>query len=470
MALITASSVMAGTLYKCVGSDGVNSYVSHPDKGMQCTAFTQYESAPQPQPVARNATAPTTATMPVPPTTAAGAANADSTFATEQAPAADAITVGNVQDFGDPHAAAALAKIEAADGGFHYVQIGDSHTAGDYLTGQLRERLQARMGDGGTGWAMPMAVPGQRLARVKYDDRGWRLINSRTTNPSDYPFGGFIAQVASAHASLTLGDRLPTAAQNVTAIIRQNAGDQPLLASDADGRQVSLRSPALDGAWHAVTFQARLPLTVTADDSPSTALGGWWLEGSGRGAVVSAVGINGSEQSQWSRWRDGWMQDLAAGQPDMIALAYGTNEAFGRNMDAGVVKADLDTAIDRLRQQFPSAAILIIGAPESLVSRGGSCGIRAPALDAMQAIQRQVAKEKRTLYWNWQQAMGGTCSMKRWMAQGLSRGDGVHFSAAGYTRLGDDLYQGLTGLADHLAGGGAQPTTTASALSAPRIR
>jgi lysophospholipase L1-like esterase len=70
----------------------------------------------------------------------------------------------------------------------------------------------------------------------------------------------------------------------------------------------------------------------------------------------------------------------------------------------------------------------------------------------VQRIQKEVASQRKTLFWDWQQAMGGHCSMKRWIGRGLGRGDGVHFTAAGYAQLGDDLYQGLDGLARRWAG------------------
>ena len=45
-----------------------------------------------------------------------------------------------------------------ADRPVHIVQIGDSHTAGDSITGALREALQARLGNGGRG-LMPAGRP-----------------------------------------------------------------------------------------------------------------------------------------------------------------------------------------------------------------------------------------------------------------------------------------------------------------------
>lgn len=39
--------------------------------------------------------------------------------------------------------------------------------------------------------------------------------------------------------------------------------------------------------------------------------------------------------------------------------------------------------------------------------------------------------------------MGGRCSMKSWIAQGLGRSDGVHFSRIGYEKSANDLYDNL---------------------------
>ena len=450
----------AGILYKCVGDDGVASYVSKPAKGAHCTVFDIWEGeqigrATPPDPAgeskaAADANAISTVGAHSEPSGLQRGNTDPSTSARTGSPAA--IRSGHVEDFGDPNGAAVVAKMHEPGSGFRYVQIGDSHTAGDYLTDELRVRLQARLGDGGAGWAMPMRVPGQRLARVNYDVDGWDLISSRTSGPADYPFGGLIAQVASNEASLTIKSKLGNPLQTITAIIRQGPHDAPLLISDADGQQQLLASPATDGHWHNASFSARLPVVVVARHSPETAIGGWWLSAPQPGAIVSAVGINGSEQSQWSRWRSDWMLDLQPAQPDLIAIAYGTNEAFSKTLDETQVKTDLEAGIDQLRQRFPHAAILILGASESLTALAGNCGVRAAGLDAVQRIERDVARDRRTLYWDWQQAMGGSCSMKRWIREGLGRGDGVHFSATGYAQLGDDLYQGLDGLSQRRGG------------------
>lgn len=430
--------VHAGALYKCMGDDGIAAYVSEQIKGAKCSVILRYETnrphEPLPQetdgkPSVRPETASTT-----------GNGSGDASVAYE---AVHASPHAGVVDFGDPAAAAAVAKIRQPSGGFRYVQIGDSHTAGDFLTDQLRMRLQARLGNGGMGWAMPMQVPGQRLARVSFEHNGWELISSRKSGAADYPFGGLIAQVVSEHAVLTIKSKQGSPLQRITAIIRQGPNDAPLLISDVSGQQQFLSSPTLDGRWHKVTFGARLPLTVVAEGSQETAIGGWWLSTPEAGAIVSAVGINGAKQSQWNRWRSDWMQDMDSGQPNLIAIAYGTNEAFDEALDEAAMRNDLGAAIDQLRERFPHAAVLILGAPESLSAQVGSCGVRAPSLDAVQRIQKEVAENRKAMFWDWQHSMGGACSMKRWISEGLARSDGVHFTPTGYAHLGDLLYQGL---------------------------
>ena len=72
------------------------------------------------------------------------------------------------------------------------VQLGDSHTAGDYFTGELRRLLQAAWGNAGAGWVHPAAVPGQRASAVQYALQGWELITQRQPASADarLPPGG----------------------------------------------------------------------------------------------------------------------------------------------------------------------------------------------------------------------------------------------------------------------------------------
>ena len=319
------------------------------------------------------------------------------------------------------------------------VQLGDSHTAADYITEAARARLQQELGNGGPGWAMPTQFAGMRLSRFSYINNGWQAISSRTDSNQNYSLGGLIAKPA-VGASLTIKTRQPEPEQTVIVSIRQGQGDDDLNIIDANGRQIILSAKHKDNQWHFSKFKAQFPITITAGMNFQTAIGGLWARNSSnQGAVLSALGINGYQLNQWDRWNTvAWQNELNVVNPDLIILAYGTNEAYN-NMEIEIVRQTLLKTISQIRNASPNSAIMIIGAPESLKSTSGSCGVRPAKLTELQQMQREVATSQHTLYWDWQAAMGGECSMKSWINQGLARSDGVHFTASGYDRIGQAL-------------------------------
>ena len=99
----------------------------------------------------------------------------------------------------------------------------------------------------------------------------------------------------------------------------------------------------------------------------NTAIGGWWGRSKHElGAIVSSLGINGAELSHWSRWnQNAWQQELATIAPELIILAYGTNEAYN-NLSAERIATVLDERIEQIRQASPHSAIMIVSSPEVL--------------------------------------------------------------------------------------------------------
>jgi hypothetical protein len=66
-----------------------------------------------------------------------------------------------------------------------------------------------------------------------------------------------------------------------------------------------------------------------------------------------------------------------------------------------------------------------------------------PHLDDVIDIQRQVALENGCAFWDWRSRMGGPGSVREWVQAGLSQGDYVHFTGAGYRLVGDMLIEEL---------------------------
>ncbi|WGM48343.1 hypothetical protein KOAAANKH_03241 [Brevundimonas sp. NIBR10] len=147
---------------------------------------------------------------------------------------------------------------------------------------------------------------------------------------------------------------------------------------------------------------------------------------------------------------------IADAYPDLIVIAYGTNEGFDDALDLGTYEALLAAQIRRFRMEAPAAAILILGAPEAMRGEGGgTCSgdvegrWREPAmLSAVREVQYRTAARMNVAFWDWRGRMGGDCSADRLTRAGawgdpLMREDHVHFNEAGADWLGGLLYDDL---------------------------
>jgi len=350
----------------------------------------------------------------------------------------------------------------------HILQIGDSHTAGDRITGKLRAALQARFGDGGRG-VLPPGVPwdGYAPLQVEVAAEGWTTTLAPLVGNTGYVRAGVgltgvqaitvqpgstlsIRRDAAPDAFQRIGlcgegpGRLEVSADAETWTVDFGEERCAVLFSDAAPRQVRLR--ALDGVLklHDVRLTNIAP-----------------------GVEVSNLGVVGATlRDLAARDQAVVARELAAWEPALIILAFGTNEGFDDGLDGRAYEALLRGQILRLRRLAPQASLMILGAPDALrngVLNGCSADDRRnppPSLAVVRDVQRRVAADTGVAFWDWHGRMGGDCSADR-LATGhepLMRGDRVHFTSTGADWIGGVL------TADLLAAyevWGAQPAMTA---------
>ncbi|MBC8949968.1 SGNH/GDSL hydrolase family protein [Xenorhabdus sp. TS4] len=343
-------------------------------------------------------------------------------------------------NFGDPNFALLTDKLRHSDTRqLHFVQLGDSHTAADFFTGKLRSLLQNRYGDAGPGFIPPMSIPGQRNALIQFseDKTGWWLSSSRKENRADYPLGGFIAIPESAGSAIQLKSSSARGKYWLSALYQSHTETQirtPFTTIDL---------PATQSEWHFSPEQSiSFPIDLYPQDT-QLKIGGWLITRQTPGIMLSALGINGATINMLDKWQPQWINTLAQIKPDMVILAYGTNEAFNDSLDLVAYQKDLTAKIQDIRRAIPQAVILLIGPNDSLKNKtGASCEEQQPALlDNVIQVQQTIAKQQRTLLWDWREYMGGPCSVRSWEQQNLARPDYIHLSAAGYERSAEALYK-----------------------------
>lgn len=355
-----------------------------------------------------------------------------------------------ITNYGDSNLSLLQQKVSRLAAGGHEVlsvtQFGDSHSAADFFTGELRTQLQARFGNAGIGWVTPMDVRGQRHAEVTWRSQNWQLINSRTDDHPAYPMGGYVARSTKAGGYIDLLPRnsmSPHESWNIRMVVREEVPESLSLYSTFGRTNITL--PLKSNSWQIVKMKGALPFKLVAGEK-GIEVGGFWLQRANRpGAIVSSIATNGAQLSIWNRWSPEWTAELAATESDLVILEYGTNEAFNDRLDKDLYRQNLVASIRKIRQRLPNAVILMVGPGDALLrDASGKCVDRQPpSYKIVKAVQKSVARSEHTLYWDWQMAMGGKCSIDQWEAESLAGKDKVHLTGAGYRLSAKMFYKDL---------------------------
>ncbi len=324
---------------------------------------------------------------------------------------------------------------------------GESHVASDQFTSVLRARLQARYGDGGPGAFLPAAPAGSFYERRDVTleaTSGFSGIEGVSATRSS-PLGA-MGLALDARASASVRFRVQ---HTLAARVRVFARAHPL-AADRTAR-VSLR---YGDATESTTFtsNADATLTLDADVTPSQSfelsaerlrLFGVSIEGR-RGVVVDNFGVAGARAEHAERWDDDAFQaGVSALAPDVVFLAYGTNEAVNSDPVADHTRA-LEALIDRMRRGAPRAACVVIGPSNYPIQRGDAWLVRSRVAELRTAF-RAAAFARGCGYFDLVAFQGGESNLEAWVRLGLVLGDHVHMTDAGHERLGAALERAIAG-------------------------
>lgn len=340
------------------------------------------------------------------------------------------------------------------------VQIGDSHTAADQVTGSWRTLLQARFGRGGRGVLPPGRPYAGYLTRditaTQAGPWGTSGIFGAAWHPGSGPLGLTGYTLSTPLAGSTIGlraDRTELGFDRFTvcALTGPGAGSVSLTIGGVQ-KSWSLTAPVAGS--DCATLTSHVPATsasVAVTLGPVT-LTSWSTEVSAGGVTLSNLGTVGAQLLHYDRTDDAVVaRELAEYRPDLIVVAFGTNEAFYPRFTAAGYDLQLQASLRRLQRLAPGVPMLLIGAPDSATKlpslQAGAAGVSLPcgegdwrptaALATVQSIQRARAHQLGFAYWDWSQRMGGRCTATDWATQvpPLMRGDHVHFTSPGAARI-----------------------------------
>lgn len=330
------------------------------------------------------------------------------------------------------------------------VHIGDSHILGDFLTREVRDRLQREFGDAGRGLIFPYKLaqtngPRDFLAETncKWTGASCQRDLSATTN---FGAAGFKISTTSPSAALTFRLRDTATAETrfftkVTVFQRKTALEFDLEVRDETSKQIGqlyieddyARSFFFDRPVGSVTIAAK----KTAAQQRTLTIDGISLENELSGIVYHSIGANGAKYMDFAR-ASYFARQVADLEPDLVILSFGTNESQG-NTDAAYMRRTMDLLTTQILESSPSTRILLTTPADSYL-RGRGLN---PHMAATSKVIREYAKEKGFALWDLFKFSGGENSSTLWKSHHLLTSDSVHYTKYGYALQGKLLYQSL---------------------------
>jgi lysophospholipase L1-like esterase len=323
----------------------------------------------------------------------------------------------------------------------HY---GDSHTAADEWTGEMRARLQEKFGDGGSGYS---------FAGRPYN--GYRREDVRSGSTSGWHTDGLVGRAGDGVYGLggiSMSVRTPKEGIYVEADAsdfelyyyqQPGGGSLQLYDNGVPVERISTDGEPSPAYYHLESMPGPHKLELETLDRAPVRLFGWVAE-KPTGITYETLGINGASAPIVLDWNEETLRsNLERRNPALIVLAYGTNEAGQKAWTLDSYREMFEKLIARFRAAAPTATIFVIGPPDRDQRTAKKGWQPMDQLDMIVEAQREAAVASGCPFWDLRAKMGGKGSMSQWVTAGMAQVDHVHFTGPGYSMLGDAVVRDL---------------------------
>jgi lysophospholipase L1-like esterase len=338
--------------------------------------------------------------------------------------------------------------------GLVILQLGDSHTAADFFTGELRKRLQALFGNGGAGY-MTAGNPhkGVRSSTFRIAaSAGWTYKSLfKASEPAEFWLSGYNAIATDSGQTITLETEqgVPFDAIEIETVRQPGGGAIDIKLDGRVESRYDLKADTtepivirLDPATAAGDKVKQIAITTTGAGTVNIASVSVYNRRSG--LSYNAVGFPGAQISLVDKFDERvFASELHRLSPHIVVLAFGTNEAYREELDPEAYAKVYERVVARIQSTLPGAVIVVVSPPDGRQhgsDKGGECGDSGwralPQLARVREIQEDIAKRYKLVYWNWASIMPEECGAHRWasMSPPLMAKDHVHFTVEGYKK------------------------------------
>lgn len=346
-----------------------------------------------------------------------------------------------------------LRRAATGAGQSRIVFYGASHVAADIYTGTVRHLLQARFGDAGHGFVLPVEPwPSYRASDIDITSnyRRWDVLRVHVgqTEPQLYGVMGVTFTTEEPHAWGRIDtEEQPASRFELWYAERPDGGTIDVLVDGHLDRRLNTRSDSPHTAYAIVTTEDR-PHTfeVRTRGDGAVTLYGATVERERPGIVVDTMGINGARAAAQLLWNtDLQAEQLRRRMPDLVVLAYGTNESGDDDQPIADYEQAVRAVVARVQAAVPGASCLLVGPSDRpIVHRDRTFEPRPRTAEVVEA-QRRVARDYGCGFFDMVSFGGGPLHMMEWAEAdpAWAQPDHIHYTARGYTRLGEVMANAL---------------------------
>ncbi len=333
----------------------------------------------------------------------------------------------------------------------HILYFGDSQLEGDRITSSIRKELQKRWGGSGPG-----LIPAdqyynsnhQLIITLSQNLEVQSFLDNSYINKS-ITFKNTIIRDTEEEAWIRIAriQSLNPGADYSQLHIFYTSSDTCLFNAEESGNPIYKKKilPTSETKNISLSFDTTPSvLRLKFKSKESFSIAGISLESSS-GIMVDNIALRGksypdflkSDQSQLSKM----ISDL---NPGLFILHYGINLVPYIQSDYTYYKNQYIRQIQFLRREFPEVPILIIGVSDMARSINGGLS-SYPNIEQIKKIQKEVAFETQSAFWDLEGFMGGTGSIIKWKAQNppLASSDYIHFTKDGANLVGKEIAKQL---------------------------
>ena len=327
-----------------------------------------------------------------------------------------------------------LDERERGSGLVRITHIGDSHIIADFWTGEMRERLQKRFGDGGRGFVLGGKMWRSFSQRHVYhrSEGEWEVTNLKRGRDSGFFGPGGAALICARQSCRT---QIETRDRQQASVFDQldvytfgnSQGGEFALYVDGQMQEITKTfSPWLTVNRHRFMIDLG-PHQVALH--PVNQRGEVWLFGfslanSQGGLIYDSIGLNGAQAKHLLKNSDSSLRHaLSLLNSQLIVISFGINEVFDRGYQRQAYRRSLDHVLAAIRSPTSASDLhlrpCLLTGPFAALRRGSP----PQALDEVYDIQRELSARYGCALWDARAAMGG--SLRAWQKTKLARRDGV---------------------------------------------